>query len=358
VSSPPPHLTTVTSESTATPEPTVTSESTATPEPPEPTATTDPTAIPETLTPTPEPDPSPEAGTPVPTVTVTPAPEKQQLPPSGYTGDVLAIRTEGGYVVPVRSANSGTYEVVTPCYNVATLSDGLEITGPIDVLIDPGHGGPETGAVGPNGLKESTVNLRVAGLLRQKLIDRGYTAELTRYSDHRLAIQSRTELANALAPRVFLSIHHNGGFPEPLPEIGTEMFVQLGDPESARLGGLLFEEILDAFADTDIDWMGNEETRGVAWRQNQEGTDLYGILRRTPGLVTVLTEAMFLSTAGEADLLAQPEILEIEAEALAVGLERFFETEDPGSGFIDGIVFQGDLGNGGGTFGCEDPTNW
>ncbi len=170
--------------------------------------------------------------------------------------------------------------------------------------------------MGPNGLKESTVNLRVAELLRAELLDRGYTVELTRYSDERVAIQTRAELANALAPRVFMSVHHNGGFPEPFPVAGTEVFVQLDDPESARLGGIVFEEIQAAFAGIEADWMGNEETFGVAWRKNDEATDLYGVLRRTPDLVSILTEAMFISTETEADLLAQPEILQAEALAL------------------------------------------
>ena len=100
--------------------------------------------------------------------------------------------------------------------------------------------------------------------------------------------------------------------------------------------------------------MGNVGTFGVAWRQNDEGTDLYGVLRRTPDIVSVLTEAMFISTEAEADLLAQPDVLEIEAQALADALDRWFDTEDPGSGYVDGVVFEDDLGNGGGSQGCVD----
>ena len=117
----------------------------------------------------------------------------------------------------------------------------------------------------------------------------------------------------------------------------------------------MFEEIQSAFADVEADWMGNVETFGVAWRQNDEGADLYGVLRRTPDLVSILTEAMFITTAAEADLLAMPDILETEAIALADSLDRWFDTDDLGSGFVDGVVFEGDLGNGGGTEGCIDP---
>lgn len=258
-------------------------------------------------------------------------------------------------MLPVRAQNGDEFEVVTPCYELTSIADGLQVTGAVDVLLDPGHGGEETGAVGPNGLKESTVNLQVAELLRSELQALGYRVEMTRYSDHRVAIQTRAELANAINPAIFVSIHHNGGYPEPFPVAGTEVFVQLNDSESSRLGGLIFQEIQQAFAGTEADWMGNLDTFGVAWRQNEEGTDLYGVLRRTPDLVSVLTEAMFISTPAEAELLAQPEVLQMEADALATAIDRWFTTADEGTGYIEGIVFRGDLGTGGGTIACQDP---
>ena len=88
-------------------------------------------------------------------------------------------------MLPIRGVTADKYLVVTPCYNLDSVTGGLPISGALDVVIDPGHGGDEPGAVGPNGLKESTVNLRVAELLRAELMDRGYSVELTRYSDHR-----------------------------------------------------------------------------------------------------------------------------------------------------------------------------
>ena len=258
-------------------------------------------------------------------------------------------------MVAVHDLVPGGFQVVTPCFNLATVSNGLELTGPLDILIDPGHGGDEPGAVAPNGLVEADVNLDVAELLRAQLIEMGYTAELVRYSDVQVAIQSRAALANALNPRVFLSIHHNGGFPSDFPVAGTEIFVQFDDPESTRLGGLVFEEIQAAFAGFDIAWTGTE-SYGVAWRQNDRGTDLYGVLRRTPGLVSVLTEAMYMTSPAEAELLSDPANLAIEANAIATALDRWFTTDAPGSGYTDGIVFQGRLNNGGGSEGCVDPS--
>ena len=164
--------------------------------------------------------------------------DDEALPPSDYDGEIRALRTAGGHVLTVRSAGP-LYEVVTPCFNVVNVTEGLPITGAIDVLIDPGHGGPETGAVSPNGLVEADLNLRVAELLRAQLADLGYSVLQTRYSDHQMAIQARAELTNALQPRIMVSIHHNGGFPTPVERPGTEIFIQNENPDSERLGGIL-----------------------------------------------------------------------------------------------------------------------
>ena len=329
----------------ATPRPTATSTST-------PTVVQTPTA---TATATPTSGPTPRPGADPDDVTSTPSPDRT-LEPVDYTGEVKAIRTSGGVMLTVRDETDDGFEVVTPCYNIATVSGGEQITDPIDIVIDPGHGGQEPGAVGPNGLKESTINMQVAELVTDELASRGYSVMMTRYADYRMAIQARTELANALEPAVFVSIHHNGGYPVPVEQAATEIFVQQNDPAGKRLGGLLFEEIQAAFADVDIDWVGNPETFGVAWRANRSGNDLYGVLRRTPGLVSVLTEAMFLTNEAEAELLAQPETAGIEAMAIAEAIDRWFIAEDDeGRGYIEGIIFRGDLGNGGGTQGCVDP---
>jgi len=275
-------------------------------------------------------------------------------PNPDYDGEVRAVRTNSGVVMAVRAGGFGTYDAVTPCHRVARVYGAQELTERVDVLIDPGHGGSETGAVGANGLTEAAVNLSVSLLLLDELEQRGFSAELTRYGNHRVAIQSRAALANALNPRVFISVHHNGGFPLPFDKPGHEIFFQKGDADAQRLGGLVFEEFDSAFGDIELDWVSNG-TRGVSWRTNTRGTDLYGVLRRTPGLVTILTEAMFLTNPPEAQLLAQPAILEAEAQALANAIERYFVTTDQGTGFIEGLIFRGDFGPGGGAEGCVDP---
>ena len=77
------------------------------------------------------------------------------------------------------------------------------------VVLDPGHGGVETGAVGPGGLQEKEVVLDLARRLKVALEREGYTAILTRDGDNVLPLDDRTAVANYNRAVLFVSIHLN-----------------------------------------------------------------------------------------------------------------------------------------------------
>ena len=79
------------------------------------------------------------------------------------------------------------------------------------VVVDPGHGGPDRGAVGDNGLVEKSVSLALAESLGS-LTDRGFQAKLIRTGDYHIPLQRRTGMANHLNARAFVSIHTGGSF--------------------------------------------------------------------------------------------------------------------------------------------------
>ncbi len=83
---------------------------------------------------------------------------------------------------------------------------------PIVVVIDPGHGGKDPGAVSKGGtLKEKDVTLRVAKAMKRRL-ERRYRnlrAVLTRDGDRYLGLGERTAVANALNADLFVSVHCN-----------------------------------------------------------------------------------------------------------------------------------------------------
>ena len=66
------------------------------------------------------------------------------------------------------------------------------------IFIDAGHGGSNPGAVGPNGLKESDVNLDVALRLGRLLSSRNYEVKYSRISNINIGLRERATLANQL----------------------------------------------------------------------------------------------------------------------------------------------------------------
>jgi N-acetylmuramoyl-L-alanine amidase len=77
------------------------------------------------------------------------------------------------------------------------------------VVLDPGHGGADPGAIGPGGTKEKDVTLDVARRARPALAKAGLTVVLTRDDDHSVALEERTALANSVGADLFMSIHCN-----------------------------------------------------------------------------------------------------------------------------------------------------
>ena len=78
------------------------------------------------------------------------------------------------------------------------------------IVIDPGHGGKDPGAIGYRGLKEKEVTLKIAKLLKEKLERRLHaTVILTRTTDRFISLEKRASLANKMKADLFVSIHCN-----------------------------------------------------------------------------------------------------------------------------------------------------
>ena len=84
-------------------------------------------------------------------------------------------------------------------------------TGTPVVVIDPGHGGNDAGAKGPEGTLEKTVTLDLARLIVDRLAT-GYQVVLTRSDDYGLSLAERTAVANRSAADIFISLHTGSSF--------------------------------------------------------------------------------------------------------------------------------------------------
>ena len=79
-------------------------------------------------------------------------------------------------------------------------------TGPVMVL-DPAHGGTDTGARGPDGVVEKDLVLQIARTMRAELEQRGYRVVTTRNDDSNPSYDDRSGIANAYPGAIFVSIH-------------------------------------------------------------------------------------------------------------------------------------------------------
>ena len=80
------------------------------------------------------------------------------------------------------------------------------------IIIDAGHGGTDSGAIGTNQRKEKDITLAIAKamlLYNRTLLDNPYELYLTRYEDTLISLRHRTQLVRALKPDLFISLHCN-----------------------------------------------------------------------------------------------------------------------------------------------------
>jgi N-acetylmuramoyl-L-alanine amidase len=287
------------------------------------------------------------------TSTVTPSSAPAPPPVPVPQGPARALLTVTGVVVPVTGRVGDAYVVRTPCGGAARLTGGIPLAG-TPVVLDPGHGGDEAGAVGANGLTEAALNLAVVRQAQVALAAAGIPVVLTRTGDYRVTLATRAQVVTSLRPRAFVSVHHNAMPDGPFPRPGTETYFQIGSAPSKRLAGLLWEEVVRALSVYKVAWVADTDA-GAKYRPNSSGGDYYGILRSTAGTPAALAELAFLSDPAEAELLARPDVQAAEGRAVARGVIRFLTTSDPGSGFTVPYPRTEPAGPGGGAAGCKDP---
>lgn len=172
------------------------------------------------------------------------------------------------------------------------------------VVIDPGHGGPDPGAVGIGGIQEKDIVLEVSYQVSQILQAQGLRVALTRVDDRDLGLEPRTSYANQIGANVFVSIHANA-ISLSRPEVnGVETF-HFGD-SSQPLAAAIQASMLEATG------MNN---RGVKQAR-------FYVLRFTR-MPSALVEIGFVTGAEDAPRLADPRFRATVSQAIARGILRY-----------------------------------
>ncbi|MFO7629922.1 MAG: N-acetylmuramoyl-L-alanine amidase [Prochlorococcaceae cyanobacterium] len=137
------------------------------------------------------------------------APDRWRMDLSGLPG--RSLQTIGEGELDGRSSWRSQPRTSFPTLGTPLSADGLPSVprGRFKVVIDPGHGGPDPGAVGIGGLRETDVVLDVSLQVAQLLQAKGVQVLLTRTSEVDVDLPPRVSLANNSGAHVFVSIHAN-----------------------------------------------------------------------------------------------------------------------------------------------------
>ncbi|KST62309.1 N-acetylmuramoyl-L-alanine amidase [Mastigocoleus testarum] len=179
----------------------------------------------------------------------------------------------------------------------------------IKILLDPGHGGKESGAVGPTGYPEKDVNLSVSKLLRDALVKRGATVVMTREDDRDVSLRERQKIIAREEPALALSVHYNA-----LPDYG--------DAENTRGVGIFWyhpqAHSSAIFLHNYLVKKLNRPSYGVFWNNLA--------LTRPAEAPSLLLELGFMSNPSEFEWVVNPKSQQKLANTLADGIAEWFKT--------------------------------
>jgi N-acetylmuramoyl-L-alanine amidase len=176
------------------------------------------------------------------------------------------------------------------------------------ILLDPGHGGKDSGAMGPNGYSEKDANLYAAKLLANELAMRGASVYLSREVDKFIELDDRQTIINNLEPTLALSVHHNslpdGGNPD------TKGFATFWyHPQAQSVAMSLHNHVVK-----DI----GRPSYGVYWDNLA--------LVRPAGAPSVLLELGFMSNPSEFELITNPQEQQKIARSIADGVTQWLKS--------------------------------
>jgi N-acetylmuramoyl-L-alanine amidase len=183
------------------------------------------------------------------------------------------------------------------------------------IVIDPGHGGSDSGAVGAKGVMEKNITLAISKYLQGILTDAGAKVIMTRTSDIDVArpsaeaveeLQARVDVANRARADLFLSIHMDSFSSSDAKGTSTYYYAK-GTPASQRLADLVRSGI--------IEQLGTED-RGTK-------TCNFYVVKHTT-MPAALAEVAFVSNPVESQLLNTTDGVKKAAQGIYNGISRYF----------------------------------
>ena len=227
---------------------------------------------------------------------------------------------------------------------------------PITVAIDPGHGGEDPGAIGRRGTYEKHVTLAIARKLKAILDgEPNMRAMLTRDDDYFVPLRARVQKARRVQADLFISIHADafreanarGSSVFALSEHGATSaaarWLAQKENESDLIGGVNLDPKDPVLARTLLDLsqtaqindslkVGRQVLQGIATQNTLHKATVeqagFAVLK-APDIPSILVETAFISNPDEERMLRSDRYQQRFAEAIAVGVRRYFARNPP-----------------------------
>lgn len=218
------------------------------------------------------------------------------------------------------------------------------------VMIDPGHGGEDPGAIGPTGVMEKDVVLAIAGCLYELINQTDYlVAKMTRSQDVFIPLNTRVAIARKARADIFMSIHADA-FSTPMAK-GSSVFV-LSDygasssfakwlaktqNDADKIGGMTFgskDSIVNKILlDMTQTWSRRKSNKlgqtllsqleNITVLHNKQVERAAFAVLKAPDIPSVLVETAFISNPYEENLLKQTDFQQKIANSLFNGINKF-----------------------------------
>jgi N-acetylmuramoyl-L-alanine amidase len=216
------------------------------------------------------------------------------------------------------------------------------------IVIDAGHGGKDTGAIGPHGVREKDMALAIARKVAAKLKSFGFSVMMTRRDDTFVALDDRTRIANEAKADLFVSIHCNAARRRKLEGVETWTLNVASDRYAARLAAFENADADRTVSDlrmilADLATKANASdarelaqsvqsslvrtlrSRSLPVRDHGTKQALFYVLLGTH-MPSILVETGFISNPSEEARLRSARFQEGTAEAIARGVKDFVES--------------------------------
>ncbi len=231
------------------------------------------------------------------------------------------------------------------------------------VVIDPGHGGFDPGAISKHGIKEKDITLAIAKKLALKInATHGMKAYLTRSNDSFIELRKRTELAKKYKADLFISIHadshpnssargvsvyalsESGATSEAARILADKENNLYSDSKHSHHNYILQSVLIDLQQVSTVHqslYLGKkilEKVASVAKRHSSRVEQAAFVVLKSTSIPSVLIESGFVSNKKEALYLTNSKYQDTLALSFLRAIEAYFKDKKPKNSYFDGSV--------------------